>query len=277
MAALRSHQALEEARHQSLARLDALWLLGHVLKRPSSWLLAHDHHALADQQQQQWGRLLARRLAGEPLAYVIGEQQFCGLTLRLTPAVLIPRPETELLVEWAVERLRLSRAKNPAVLDLGTGSGAVALALQQRWPAARITGVDNSEPALEVARANGEQLGMTLQWLRSDWWSGLSAGAQFDLVVSNPPYIHSADPHLSDLTHEPLASLTPGGDGLSALQHIVAGAARHLVPGAWLLLEHGHDQAQATQAMLQRAGFDTAQTRHDLAGLARCTGAGWPT
>jgi len=161
------------------------------------------------------------------------------------------------------------------VLDLGTGSGAIALAIKQAWRPARVSATDASEAALAVARSNAERLGLDLAFAAGDWWQAV-AGQRFDLALSNPPYIAADDPHLTALTHEPRQALTPGGDGLGAIRRIVAGAAAHLSPGGWLLFEHGHDQDAALRALLAGAGFDSIATRHDLAGLARCTGGRWP-
>jgi release factor glutamine methyltransferase len=264
-------QALGEARASSVERLDAQRLLAQVLTQPRSWLIAHDDAVLNAAQTLAFQAGLARLVDGEPLAYVLGEHEFHGLSLHVSPQVLVPRADTEVLVGWALEILRDAPAQ-AAVLDLGTGSGAIALALAHTFPAAQICAVDASPTALTVARRNGERLGLPVEWLLSDWWAAL-AQRQFDLIVSNPPYIAATDPHLSALRHEPTQALTPGGDGLDALRHIVAGAGRHLRPGAWLLLEHGYDQAWAVTALLRSHGFQDAQTRHDLAGHPRCTGA----
>ena len=271
MSGVKVAQALSEARACGVDRLDAQWLLAHVLDCPRSWLLAHDDAALETAQLLRFRADLARRAAGEPLAYVHGEKEFHGLTLQVNPQVLVPRPDTEVLVDWALDCLRQGVAQ-PSVLDLGTGSGAIALALAKAWPAATVCAVDASTPALEVARANGERLGLPVEWLCSDWWSAL-AQRRFDLIVSNPPYIAEDDPHLAALQHEPLMALTPGGDGLGALRRIVHGAANHLHPGGWLLLEHGFDQATAVRNLLVAQGFLDVQSRSDLAGHLRCTGA----
>jgi release factor glutamine methyltransferase len=226
---------------------------------------------LNDGQAAAFRAGLARLVAGEPLAYLTGEQEFHGLLLRVGPQVLVPRADTEVLVDWAIELLN---GNPPAaeVLDLGTGSGAIALAIAHASPAARVSAVDASADALAIARANGERLGLNVEWIESDWWAAL-AQRRFDLIVSNPPYIAGGDAHLAALHHEPLMALTPGGDGLDALRHIAAGAALHLRPGAWLLLEHGYDQADAVTSLLHSHGLHEVQTRHDLAGHPRCTGA----
>lgn len=265
--------ALAQARLQGVQRLDAQWLLGHLLQQPRSWLLAHDDNALPAPAAAAWPALLQRRAGGEPLAYVIGEREFCGLNLNVSPAVLVPRPETEGLVQWALACW--AEAPSASLVDLGTGSGAVALALKQAEPRALVTATDASAAALEVARSNGLRLGLHVAWCVGDWWQAVD-GMHFGLAVSNPPYIAEGDAHLAALQHEPLQALTAGGDGLDALRRIVAGAPAHLLPGAWLLLEHGHDQADAVRALFARHGFEPAQTRADLAGLPRFTGARWP-
>jgi release factor glutamine methyltransferase len=267
------HQALNQARDLGLDRLDAQLLLAHVLQQPRAWLLAHDDAPLSAKHTTMLQALMTRRAAGEPLAYVIGECEFRGLRLQVSPAVLIPRPETELLVEWALEHL--PQQGTAQVVDLGCGSGAIALAIKHARPHAQVWASDLSTAALEIARSNAHRHQLQLQWQQGDWWAAW-AQQRFDLALANPPYVAGADPHLAALGHEPRVALTPEGDGLSALQQIVHGAPRHLQPGAWLLLEHGHDQAINVQHMLQHTGFVAPQTRHDLAGLARCTGAKWP-
>lgn len=271
---MRIADALTAARDLGVARLDAQWLLEHLLGRPRSWLLAHDETELTAAQAAGLQAGLARRAAGEPLAYVVGEREFRGLRLHVTPAVLVPRPETELLVEWALECLPADAALD--LVDLGTGSGAIALALQHARPAARVLASDASTEALAVARGNAQRLGLPVQFVQGDWWAPLQ-GRRFALAVSNPPYVASDDPHLAALAHEPRSALTPEGDGLAALCRIVRAAPTHLQPGAWLLLEHGHDQAATVRQWLHDAGFEAVQTRLDLAGLPRCTGARLPS
>ncbi len=261
--------ALAAARELGVQRLDATALLAEVLGCPRSWLLAHDDARLTGAAQSRYGEFLARRAAGEPLAYLLGTKEFFGLALVVTPDVLVPRPETETLVEWALELLPADRLAT--VLDLGTGSGAIALALAQQRPQARVTAADASAPALAVAAANGRRLGLAVDWQLGDWFGPL-AGRRFDVIASNPPYIAIADAHLAALTHEPQQALTSGPDGLDAIRHLIATAPRHLQPAGWLLLEHGHDQAPAVQAMLAVAGFREVRTRSDLAGRPRCSG-----
>ncbi|MBI5335739.1 MAG: peptide chain release factor N(5)-glutamine methyltransferase [Burkholderiales bacterium] len=262
------------AREQGLDRLDAQLLVAHALHRPRVWLIAHDTDVLPPDDAERAWQLLARRAAGEPVAYLLGEKEFHGLMLRVTPDVLIPRPDTETLVEWALDCLR-SLPPGAAVADLGTGSGAIALAIKQARPDAVVCAVDASPAALAVARDNGSRLALDVEWLAGSWWTPL-AGRRFDLIASNPPYIAEGDAHLSALAHEPLQALTAGPDGLADLRQLIAGATAHLRPGGWLLLEHGWDQAEAVRALLQAAGWADVATRHDLAGQPRCTGGRWP-
>lgn len=261
--------ALAEAKAAGLDRLDAQLLLAHTLARPRPWLLAHDDAVLDAAQCGVFGALLARRVAGEPLAYLVGEKAFHGLVLRVDANVLVPRPDTELLVDWAIELLPAGAPQR--VIDLGTGSGAIALAVKQASPVASVVATDISEAALAVARANAARLGIDVAISHGAWWRGLE-GRRFDLVLSNPPYIAGADPHLAALRHEPTLALTPGGDGLDALRDIIAGARDHLAPAGRILLEHGHDQAMPVQALLRAHGFAAIETRRDLGGQPRCTG-----
>lgn len=263
-------QALALARTTGVDRLDAQLILAHVLAQSRSWLIAHDDALLAAPQADALRAALTRRAAGEPLAYLVGEKEFHGLLLQVDANVLVPRPDTEVLVEWALELLADARAAR--VVDLGTGSGAIALAVKHGCPAATMLATDISQQALDVARSNAQRLGLAVAFAPGSWWSAL-AGQRFDLVLSNPPYIAGGDPHLAALRHEPALALTPGGDGLDALREIIGGARPHMAPGAWLLLEHGYDQADAVQALLRGSGFEGVATRHDLAGQPRCTGA----
>ena len=269
-------QALAQAHTLGLARIDAQLLLLHALGRPDAgraWLLAHDTDALPAAAHAQFIALCQRRAAGEPVAYLTGRKEFYGLPLQVDARVLDPRPDTETLVDWALEVIAPLPA--PRVADLGTGSGAIALALQSQRANAQVLAVDASEDALAVAQANAERLGLAVRFQHANWLAGVAGG--FDAIVSNPPYIASADPHLAALTHEPLQALASGLDGLDDLRAIIAQAPAHLAPGGWLLLEHGHDQAAAVQALLAAQGFTQVQSRNDLAGIARCTGGQWPT
>jgi release factor glutamine methyltransferase len=268
-------RALQEAASLGVDRLDAQLLLAEVLglgeREARAWLRAHDTDRIDEAQRERYRALLQRRRTGEPVAYLLGRKEFHGLMLQVGPEVLVPRPDTELLVDWALEILQGRAA--PRVLDLGTGSGAIAVALAHARPDALVSAVDVSAQALHVALSNAARLGVHLRGLQGSWWQALPEGeAPFDLVVSNPPYIAEGDPHLADLSHEPLLALTSGPDGLDALRTIIAGAAGHLRAGAWLLLEHGHDQAEAVQALLTQAGFEAVSSRCDLAGHRRCTG-----
>lgn len=269
-------QALTTALAQGLARIDAQMLLLHTLGRASddrAWLITHDTDTLPPAAQEQFQALCQRRLAGEPVAYLTGTKAFYGLELQVDARVLDPRPDTETLVDWALEVLDGHPA--PRLLDLGTGSGAIALALQHQRPDASVLAVDASEDALAVARANATRLGLAVQFRHGQWMEGLEG--VFDAIVSNPPYIPAADPHLAALTHEPLQALASGADGLEDIRTIVAQAPAHLKPGGWLLLEHGWDQAPAVCTLLHSAGLEQVQGRKDLAGIVRCSGGRWPT
>jgi release factor glutamine methyltransferase len=265
--------ALQAAHKAGLERLDAQILLGHVLKRSRSWLLVHSDEVLSAEANLSWQSALTRHAQGEPLAYIMGEQGFYGLTLAVNPSVLVPRPDTEVLVNWAVELLTHTEVQAmPRVVDLGTGSGAIACAVKHTCPQAQVLATDVSADALAVAQGNAQRLGLTVTFCLSAWWDTLQS-ATFDLVLSNPPYIAEGDVHLAALEHEPTLALTSGADGLDALRQITAGAAHHLQPGGWLLLEHGYDQAEAVQALLHTQGLQHVETRRDLGGRARCTGA----
>lgn len=256
-----------------LDRLEAQTLMGALLQRERSWLIAHDDETLTPAQAAQFRDWAARRAAGEPIAYLTGVQEFHGLALRVTPATLVPRPDTETLVDWALELLPAAGQQVPRVADLGTGSGAIALALKHRRPDASVAAIDRSAAALAAARANGERLGLAVDWREGSWFEPL-AGERYELLVSNPPYIAAADPHLPALRHEPLTALVAGADGLDDLRQLVAGAAAHLLPGGWLLLEHGYDQAEAVATLFAASGaWRPAEHRLDLGGHRRCTGA----
>ena len=269
--------ALRDARSRGVERLDAHLLLAHVLGQSRAWLLAHGDAVLPAAQAATFHALVARRAAGEPFAYLVGEREFHGLALAVNGAVLVPRPDTETLVEWALALLRteLRDTAEPALLDLGTGSGAIALALKSACPRARVWAGERSADALAVARANAARLALDVRFVQGDWWAALDGVPEvprFDLVVSNPPYIAADDPHLAALTHEPLAALVADDAGLADIARIATGARGRLREGGWLLFEHGWEQAAAVQAILQRAGFGDVATRADIEGRARCTG-----
>lgn len=263
--------ALDQARARGVERLDAQLLLLHAMGRDQherAWLLTHDRDPLPVVATHAFDTLCTRRLQGEPLAYLVGQKEFFGLPLAVDARVLVPRPDTETLVEWALDLLEGRRS--PQVADLGTGSGAIALAIKHRRPDALVLGIDRSEAALAVARANGQRLNLDVTWRTGDWLQGLEG--RLDLIVSNPPYIRADDPHLADLGHEPLSALASGDDGLQDLRAIVAAAPARLAPEGWLLLEHGWDQCGPVRTLLTDAGFGQVTSRRDLAGIERCSG-----
>lgn len=244
-------------------------LLCHALGLQRVALITQSERVLSAEEAARLEALVRRRLDGEPIAYIVGEREFFGLPFKVGPAVLIPRPDTELLVELALERA----APGTRVLDMGTGSGAIAVAIAHTRPDLEATALDVSEDALAIARANGAANGARVRFLRSDWYAALN-GERFHLIVSNPPYIVAGDRHLGegDLRFEPVDALTDHADGLSDLRTIVDGAAPHLEQDGWLLLEHGYDQAGAVRAMLAARGFGQVQSWRDLAGIERVSG-----
>jgi release factor glutamine methyltransferase len=265
-AALESVLALDSI----TARIEVQMLLQHVLGVNRAYLLAHPERVLNNAEFANYRALLQRRLSGEPLAYILGEREFFGLDFRVTPATLIPRPDTELLVELALQRV----PQRGRALDLGTGSGAIALSIAHSRPDAAVTAVDASADALEVARDNARRLNTpNARFMHSDWFSAL-AGEGYDLIVSNPPYIEDADAHLSqgDLRFEPRSALASGADGLDDIRRIVAGAKAHLNPGGWLMFEHGYDQAARARELLETAGYAEVFSARDLSGIERVSG-----
>lgn len=253
-------------------RIDAELLLLHLLQQPRSWLIAHADDVLSAEVVSAYAGLLERRGQGEPVAYITGRRGFWSLDLEVTPATLIPRPETELLVELALQRLPTDAACS--VADLGTGSGAIALAIACERPRAQVLASDASEPALTVAKRNAQRHGITnVSFLQGDWLAPL-AGQHLDLIVSNPPYIESADPHLGqgDLRFEPTTALAAGADGLDDIRRIVLDARQHLQPGGWLLFEHGWNQGEAVRGLLQDAGYAGVFTAQDLEQRDRVSG-----
>ena len=267
-------QALLDHAQQALSasaspRADAEILLAHVLAKPRSFLRAWPEYALSEAEAAQFAALLARRVAGEPVAYLVGSRGFYGLDLQVSAAVLIPRPETELLVEAALQRLPQSPCR---LADLGTGSGAIALALASERPDVQVLAVDVSPEALVVARENAARLGLAVEFRQSSWCAALGDD-RFDMIVSNPPYIRADDAHLAlgDVRFEPALALSSGADGLDAIREIIACAPRHLKNGGWLLLEHAYDQAEAVAALLRLAGWQAVESLCDMQGHGRVT------
>jgi release factor glutamine methyltransferase len=261
----------EALRTAGIDSADARVLLRAALGASAAHLAAHPEQVLTDIESERYRAWVERRRAGEPVAYLAGEREFYGLAIKVTPAVLIPRPETELLVETA---LGLVAADAPVrVLDLATGSGCVAIAIAKQRPRAQVTATDVSRDALAVARGNAKMHGVDVEILESDWFAAFS-GRRFDLIVSNPPYVAEGDPHLDegDLRFEPRNALVAGADGLAHVGAIVARAHTHLVSGGWLLFEHGYDQAARCRILLQRMSFQQITSRRDLAGIERVSG-----
>ena len=269
-------QAIHYAQSLGLERLDAQLLVLHAVGRASSeraWLLAHGADAMAADAQTRLQQLAQRRAAGEPLAYITGVTEFYGLTLAVDHRVLDPRADTETLVDWALEVMDARTAPLSTLMDLGTGSGSIALALQHSRPLWQVHALDYSVDALAVARSNAQRLDLAVQFHQGSWLQGVEQ--KFSVIVSNPPYIAAHDEHLVALQHEPLQALASGADGLDDLRSIIGQAPAHLLAHGWLLLEHGYDQAEAVRELLQQAGFSQVQSRRDLAGIERCSGGQW--
>ncbi|MFH2134209.1 MAG: peptide chain release factor N(5)-glutamine methyltransferase [Pseudomonadota bacterium] len=267
VAAIRQALELE----QDEARSEVQTLLQTVLGVNRAYLLAHPERVLNEQEFSLYQTSLQRRLQGEPLAYILGEREFFGLNFKVSPATLIPRPDTELLVELALARISSAGAR---VLDLGTGSGAIALSIAHNRPDVQMTAVDASEAALSVAQDNANCLEVrNARFVHCDWFAALE-GLRFDLIVSNPPYIAANDRHLSqgDLRFEPASALASGTDGLDDIRRIISESGAHLAAGGWLMLEHGYDQAEQVCALLLQAGFRNVRSDKDLAGIARVSG-----
>lgn len=265
-------QLLAEAAARLGDRADAAILLAHALGKSRTWLVAHADDPADASDVAAFAALVERRAAGEPVAYLTGHRGFWTLELEVTPATLIPRPETELLVELALAKL--PREGSPSVADLGTGSGAIALAIARECPHARVLATDASAAALAVARRNAAANRIdNVAFVESDWFEALEA-KRLDLVVSNPPYIAADDPHLAqaDLRFEPASALASGPDGLDDIRRIVDGAQAHLIPGGWLLFEHGWDQGNAARDLLEAAGYDEVFTAQDLEQRDRVSG-----
>lgn len=258
----------------SSARIEVQCLLQAVLHVARAYLLAHPERNLSKVELAHYTGLIQRRLAGEPIAYILGEREFYGLNFKVTPATLIPRPDTELLVELALQRIPKQKQKPCKVLDMGTGSGAIALAIAHACPSADVLASDASAAALAVAQENAQALGLTnVSFVQSDWFAAVGA-QQFNLIVSNPPYIEADDPHLiqGDVRFEPSTALVSGAEGLDDIRKIIGHSAAHLAPGGWLLLEHGYDQASRVRDLLTAAKFDSVFSACDLAGIERASG-----
>jgi len=256
----------EALRSDGLEPRETRLLLAAATGFSEAAVLAFPERALPAEAAARFTDFAARRRRGEPVAYILGRQEFYGLPLAVNPAVLIPRPETELLVDLALRR------DFSSAVDWGTGSGAIALAIKKHRPDARVVGVEASAAALEVAKRNGVALGLDIEW-RHGRWSAPLCGERFDLIVSNPPYVAAGDPHLAALRYEPANALVSGADGLDAIREIVAAAPAHLADGGWLLLEHGMGQGAAVRGLLKQAGLEEARTWPDLAGIPRVSGA----
>ena len=250
-------------------------LLLHALGHPThdrAWLLAHDTDALPPTLQATFDACVQRRTAGEPLAYITGHKEFFGLDLQVDARVLVPRPDTETLVEWALEVM--AEMPHASIIDLGTGSGAIALALKHTRPDLRVNAIDASADALHVAQANAQRLQLQVEFTQGSWLT--TVGGRYHAIVSNPPYIAAQDRHLNNLTHEPLQALASGDDGLDDIRKIVTQGRAYLHPGGWLLLEHGYEQAGPVRDLLLDAGFEDVQSKPDLSGIERCSGGRAP-
>lgn len=257
-----------------IAAVDARILLRHVLQCSAARLAAYPEARLEMEEWTEFRSLVERREAGEPVAYLIGEREFYGRPFLVSPVVLIPRPDTELLVELALAHF--GDKPHSRVLDLGTGSGALAVSLALELPDADVTAVDRSREALLVAMANAARLKASVSFVQGDWFASLG-GDRYDLIVANPPYVAAADPHLDegDVRFEPSTALAAGPQGLDDLATIAAGAPRHLEPGGWLFMEHGYDQAAAVRGLLTDAGFSGIASWKDIAGIERVSGGQW--
>jgi release factor glutamine methyltransferase len=262
-------EAIQAAHALGVDRLEAQLLLLHTHGKSHTergWLLAHDLDALPASTEAAFIALALRRVAHEPLAYLTGQIEFFGLKLSVDQRVLVPRPDTETLVEWALDVL----PQGGRLIDLGTGSGAVALAVKHARADTHVSAVDFSTDALAVAQGNARALQLDVNFSQGSWLDGVAG--RFDVIASNPPYIAAHDAHLLKLTHEPQQALVSGADGLDDIQCIIAQAPAHLHAGGWLLLEHGYDQAERVRGLLVRAGFQSVQSKRDLSGVERCSG-----
>jgi release factor glutamine methyltransferase len=267
-------QTIATLQTRGLDLTDSRLLLLHALGQPRAgraWLLAHDTDLVSEAVNTSLQGYVARRLAGEPVAYIVGHKEFYGLNLQVNSDVLVPRPDTETLVDWALDVLEPT--PDARMVDLGTGSGAIALALKATRPALQVEAVDYSHAALAVAQANAQRLGLAVTFSQGSWLSGTEG--VFQAIVSNPPYIREDDEHLPALRFEPRQALTAGNDGLDDIRTIIDQAKTRLQTGGWLLLEHGYDQAADVRALLEAADFANVQSRQDLAGIERCSGGQW--
>lgn len=264
--------ALDKGQEQLISgdspKLDARVLLAFVLGKSTTYLVTWPERELSEPQWHDYNALIMRRARGEPVAYLIGEREFWSLPFKVNEHTLIPRPDTEVLVEQALMHLK----SGDSVLDLGTGTGAIAIAIAHECPDIKVTGVDRVEQAVALAKANGERNRVNVRWLQSSWFDGLGK-SRYSLIVSNPPYIDPDDPHLSqgDVRFEPRSALVAGHHGLFDIEHIVFGATQHLQENGWLLIEHGYDQSPGVQQLFEEAGFSQIETIHDYAGQPRVT------
>lgn len=250
-----------------IGRFEAMILLAHILGKPKEYLIAHDDEELPDTTLMTFDVYVSMRLDGVPVAYLTGRQEFFGRYFTVDHNVLIPRPDTEVLIEQAL----IVAPEKPEILDMGTGSGCIAVTLAKECPEARVTATDVSEEALAIARGNAEALGAEVEFRKGSWWEAVPEGARYDLIVSNPPYIRSDDEHLPALRHEPQGALTDSGNGLSCLEEIAAHAMSHLRHGGWLLVEHGWDQAPDVAALFRSVGLAAVRTVRDYGGNDRVT------
>ncbi len=262
----------ELLKQSELPPLEARLLAEAAFGQTSAWLIAHAGEAAPAETARRFAAFAARRRAGEPVAYILGTREFYGLEFVVSPAVLIPRPETELLVEFALAKI--DEGDSTRVLDLGTGSGAIAVALGHERPRAQVTAIDADAAALALARENAQRHGVRLRLLQGNWFEPLGDEV-FDLAVANPPYVAALDPHLDmgDVRYEPRRALVGGADGLDCIRAIAAGARAHLAPGGWIFIEHGYDQAEACRALFAAQGYADVQSWRDLAAIERVTGA----
>lgn len=268
-------EALQHAQSLGLERLDVQMLMLHAQQRSlhdRAWLALHASDYLNASALKAFEHFVQQRLSGEPIGYIVGQKEFYGLTLKVDSRVLIPRPDTETLVDWTLQVLH--DHKGAKVLDLGTGSGAIALALKSVRPDLQVHALDFSVNALALAKTNATELGLDIHFSQGCWLENCTE--KFDVIVSNPPYIEDNDPHLAALKHEPIQALTSGGDGLDDIRTIIRQAPWHLKKGGWLLLEHGYNQAPAVCKLLQHTGFERVQSHKDLASIERCSGGNWP-